>query len=137
MKLRETIRINAPASVIWDAISKPERWPGFVSKIQEVEALDSGFYRILIGNKEVIGKIARFETYRCMQFAGQLTAQSKQSEFFIEYQLQESAKYVVVSEIQEFHIPFPFNFLVKFFFKFGKPQSKTNLQHLKELCENR
>lgn len=137
MRLSESIRIQAPSSVVWDAVSNPDCWPGFVSKIQEVERLDSDFYRILIGNKEVIGKIAHRETYRRLQFAGQLSDQPKRSEFLIEYQLQEKPKHVVVFEIQEFYIPFPANLLVKFLFNFGKPKSKTNLQHLKELCESR
>lgn len=137
MRLSESIKIKAPSIVVWDAVSDPKHWPEFVSKISEVETLEDGFYRIVLNRKEVIGKIAILEHSRRMQFAGQLTNQPKNSEFLIEYQLTEKQSHVVVTELQEFHMPFPISLLVKFLFKFGKPQGPTNLQLLKKNCENR
>lgn len=137
MRVSESIKIRAPSIVIWDAVSDPDQWPSFVSKISEVEKLEDGFYRILINNKEVIGKIASSEQCRRLLFAGQLVNQPGNSEFLIEYLLQDKSSHVVVTEIQQFHLPFPISLLVKFLFKFGKSQGPTNLQLLKELCEKK
>ncbi|MDQ8201548.1 SRPBCC family protein [Pelagicoccus sp. SDUM812003] len=136
MKIRERIEINAPEDVVWSHVSKPELWPGFVSKMQTVQRLEDGFYRIEIGGKEVIGKFELVQPRTRLRFAGQLTSQPKVSEFVIEYRIENAPKRVVVSEIQEFHVPFPFNLLVAFLSRFGKPQGETNLEILKELCES-
>lgn len=136
MRLSESITIDAPVATVWDAISQPVNWPGFVAKIQTVEALDNGFYRIEIGGKEVLGKIASLDSFKRMCFAGQLTNQSKQSEFLIEYRLDADTRCVVVTEIQEFELPFLVSLLVKFLWKYGKKQSESNLELLKKFCES-
>ena len=135
MRLQEKIRILATPEVVWAYLADPNLWPGFVPKIQIVEPLEDDFYRIEIGGKEVIGKIELLVPSKRMRFAGQLTNQSKESAFAIEYLIDPKPNGVVVSEIQEFHIPFPFSIIVWLISRFGTPQSETNLQILKELCE--
>lgn len=136
MRLCETIKIAGPIAQIWDHVSTPELWPGFVSKIQVVEQLEDGFLRIDIGGKEVLGKIEVLNPMTRIRFAGQLTTQDIDSAFAIEYRLQAQRDHVVVSEIQEFELPFWIGLLVRFFHRFGTPKNETNLEDLKGLCES-
>ncbi len=137
MRIVERAKIKATTGEIWEYLSQPTRWPEFVEKIETIEPLDGGFYRILISRKEAIGKIESLDTGKLLRFSGMLAAQPDKPGFAIEYRLEAKNRHTLVSEIQELLIPFPFNLLVKLVMKLGRKQSPSNLDRLKKLCEER
>lgn len=134
-KLRERIQFPGDVTQVWEYLAKPELWPGWVEKISKVTSIDDGYYRIEIGGKIVIGTIESLDAFERMRFVGMLENRPNDKSFAIEYTITSKSHDVIITETQEISIPFPFNWLAWFLHNYGRRQGVSNLENLRELCQ--
>jgi Polyketide cyclase / dehydrase and lipid transport len=132
LKLEETIDIRADAAKVWSFIGDVSQWPYFVTKISKATAMTGKLYEFQHEKGPIQGELLDERTEKEIGVKLQIKGRGA----IIRYTLEEKDDVCRVTEIQEFHIPFPINLLISWIHRTGKKTGDSNLDNLKRLVES-